>query len=109
VSRIHIVEQYACVGNRRLDNENFYYISNGDWFIKGTRCDLETNYGIAGIFRGKHICVKGNGEVENCGLKEGEVRNDSESCMWEEFDIYDSKTNELLIKAEEYDDGNETI
>ena len=101
MSIVHTIGQYGCIGNRRLDNENFYYISNGEWFIKGERCALEANCGPVGLFRGKHICIKGNGEVENCGYKEGQIRDDGETCGWEEFDIYDAKTNQLLAKAEE--------
>ena len=93
---IEKVGEYMYYNGRKLDN-TFKYISDGTWFVKDSLCKLEddnSNFGRqGGLFRGMHICKKGNGEVENCGFKVGEIREDGEICSWNEFDIYDNENN----------------
>ena len=91
---IEQIDQDMCYNGKVLDN-TFRYVSGGCWFVKGSICKLEdehSNFGtMGGLFRGPHICIAGNGEVEHCGHKVGEIRDDGEICSWEEFDIYDSE------------------
>ena len=100
---IEQVKEYMCYNGRKLDN-TFKYVSNGTWFMKGSVCKLEDDNsnlgGMGGLFRGMHICEEGNGEVENCGHKVGEIREDCEICSWDEFDIYDQENN-LIQKHKE--------
>lgn len=103
MEKIRFDGDYAFIGDKKLDDENFTYISKGWWYIKGEKCKLEANIGwMGGLFRGLHICEVGNGEVENCGYKVGDIREDGELCQWDEFDIYDFNGT-LLVEGENED------
>ena len=67
--------QRACINDTPLNNEDFYYISDGTWYVKGSLCWLETNCGDGGALM--------------LGVRASDNQLDGELCSWDEFDIYD--------------------
>jgi len=90
----------AHIDDNILDNENFIYVSNGDWYDKDSICRVDANCGtMGGLFIGCHT-VTSEIEAKNRDVSIGyKVILDGEMCRWEEFDIYD-KGRTLLVKAE---------
>ena len=77
-----------------LSDENFDFVSDGTWFVKGSRCSLLINCGGSGLFEGPTTNYPGR--PEGC-----EERVDEETCGWEEFDILDKSGKLIAGHADE--------
>ena len=97
--KIEMIDDYAYVGDKKLDN-SFVYVSNGDWYLKGSLCWLGANCGpIGALMIGQHKVLSSSEAIAR-GCSIGHIVSlDGEMCRWEEFDIYDDK-KKLLVKAE---------
>lgn len=89
--KIEIINEEGTLNGKVLNNADFIYVSDGSWFIKGSFCRLEddrSNCGvIGGIFRGPIV------------REDNKIHDDGELCPWDEFDIYDRESGNLLVRA----------
>ena len=83
-NKIVYKDQTAYLGDSPLSND-FMYISDGTWFVKGSVCWLSANCGEGG-------CLM-------IGVRSSDNRLDEELCSWDEFDIHDQ--NRTLVLAHE--------
>ena len=93
------------IHTKDLTND-FKFISKKDeWFKEGTEVQLEDNCGYAGLFRGIIEITRGShGNYWDKLLIGHDVdileREDSELCLWDEFDIYSPDGNLIEIVEE---------
>jgi hypothetical protein len=79
-------EGLAYIGDKVLSNE-FFYISDGSWYVEGSLCWLDVNCGEGG-------CLM-------IGIRAGDNQLDGELCSWDEFDIHDSNRVLVSVNSEE--------
>ena len=75
------------------------YIANADsWFIEGSECYLdEILDNNMGIFEGKHKIDKLDTKTKwvTLGYQVGDIIDDREVCMFEEFDLHLTRLNKI--------------